>query len=51
VNLKDILFVVDEFFNWLLVAGFSYLLGVSMPDWVKEQFWFLFPKKSSVQAV
>lgn len=51
VNMKDIMFVFDEFFNWMLVAGFSYLFGASTPDWVKEQFRFLFPKKNPVQAV
>ena len=51
VNMKDIMFVFDEFFNWMLVAGFSYLFGASMPDWVKEQFRFLFPKKNPAQAV
>jgi hypothetical protein len=51
VNIKDILFVLDEFFNWVLVAGLSYLLGASTPDWVGEQFRFLFPKKNPVQAV
>lgn len=51
VNMKDIMFVFDEFFNWMLVAGFSYLFGASIPDWVKEQFRFLFPKKNPVQAV
>jgi hypothetical protein len=51
VKMKDILFVFDEFFNWLLVAAFSYLLGASTPDWVKEQFRFLFPKKNPVQVV
>ena len=34
-NMKEIMFVFDEFFNWMLVAGFSYLLVASTPDWVK----------------
>jgi len=28
-------FVVDEFINWLLVPGFTYLLFVSLPEWFK----------------
>lgn len=37
-GIKEFLFVLDEFFNWMLVAGFSYLLGASMPEWIKELF-------------
>jgi len=49
--MKEFLFVFDEFFNWMLVPGFSYLLGASVPDWVKEQSRFLSPKKNPAQAV
>ena len=51
VKMKDILFVFDELFNWVLVPGFSYLLGASTPDWAKEQSRSLFPKTNSVQPV
>ncbi|HEX6271335.1 MAG TPA: hypothetical protein VFZ43_13945 [Anaerolineales bacterium] len=49
-DIKEILFVLDEFFNWLLVAGFSFLLGVSMTDWAKEHLSSLSPSTTSVQA-
>jgi hypothetical protein len=39
-NLKEIIFIIDESANWMLIAGFSFLLFASMPDWVKEQFWY-----------
>jgi hypothetical protein len=32
INFKEIIFVVDEFANWMLVAGFSFLLFASAPD-------------------
>jgi len=51
VNIKEILFVVDEIANWMLVAGFSYLLSASMPNWVKEQFRFLLPRKTSAKVI
>lgn len=47
-HIKEFLFVFDEFFNWVLVVGLSYLLGASIPDWVKEQFSFLSPRTISV---
>jgi hypothetical protein len=47
---KESLFVIDEIANWMLIIGFSYLLSASMPDWVKEQFLFLFPKKNRAQV-
>jgi hypothetical protein len=28
-------FVIDEFINWLLVPGFTYLLVLSFPAWLK----------------
>ncbi len=28
--------VFDEFVNWLLLPGFSYLLTVSFPDWLRQ---------------
>src|SRR5258706_196634 len=46
-GVKEYVFVFDEITNWILVAGLSYLLSISMPDWMKEQFLFL-PKKSSL---
>ncbi|HLF72885.1 MAG TPA: hypothetical protein VI524_00945 [Anaerolineales bacterium] len=33
---KDLWFVIDELFNWMLLSGFSYLLFASAPDWSKE---------------
>ena len=51
VKVKEILFVLDEIFNWSLVSGFSYLLCASAPEWVKEQFPFLRPKRFPVQVV
>lgn len=50
-NMKEIIFVFDEFFNWMLVAGFSYLFGASTPDWVKEPLRILFPKRNPVPVV
>jgi hypothetical protein len=50
-NVKEWLFGIDEFANWMLVAGFSYLLSASVPDWLKAQFQFLFPKKKPVQVI
>jgi hypothetical protein len=29
------IFIIDEFINWLLVPGFTYLLVVSLPEWLK----------------
>ena len=29
-------FIVDEFINWLLVPGFTYLLVASFPDWLRQ---------------
>jgi len=46
VNVKEYLFVIDELANWMLVAGFSYLLAASLPDWAKEQFHFIRPVKA-----
>jgi len=37
-------FVFDEFINWLLVPGFTYLLVVSLPDWMKVDLQKLFGK-------
>ena len=49
-NVKELLFVIDEIANWMLVAGLGYLLSVSMPDWMKEQFLFLLPKQNPIQV-
>jgi len=51
VNTKEFVFIFDETFNWMLVAGLSYLLFASTPDWVREQFRFLFSRRNSVQMV
>src|SRR4030095_7867948 len=45
-NVNEFLFIFDETLNWMLVAGFSYLLFASTPDWFKEQFHFLLQRKS-----
>lgn len=29
-------FIIDEFLNWLLVPGFTYLLVASFPDWLRS---------------
>jgi len=46
VSVKEYLFVSDEFANWMLVVGLSYLLSASLPDWMKEQFHFIRPVKA-----
>lgn len=51
VNVRELLFGIDELANWMLVVGFSYLLCASMPDWLKVQFQFLAPKKKLVQDI
>ena len=50
LSVKELLFVLDELFNWLLVLGLSYLLFASTPGWLKEQFQFLSPKRVPVQT-
>ena len=37
-SVKEFLFVLDETMNWMLVAGFSYLLCASIPDWLRIEF-------------
>jgi len=32
------IFIIDEFINWLLVPGFTYLLVASFPVWLKQDF-------------
>jgi hypothetical protein len=51
VGIREILFVMDEIANWMLFAGFGYLLFASTPGWVKEEFGFLFPKNRLAQVV
>ena len=43
MNVREILFVIDEIINWTLVAGLSYLLCASLPAWAKEQIRFFVP--------
>jgi len=50
-DIKEILFVIDEVANWMLVAGFSYLLAASAPDWTKELFLFFLPGKPHVKMI
>jgi len=50
-NIKEILFIADEIVNWMLLAGFSYLLSVSLPDWVKELFRLRPSRKARVEAI
>jgi hypothetical protein len=33
---QEVLFVIDEFMNWMLVPGFAYLLFASFPNWARE---------------
>ncbi|GAB4445750.1 MAG: hypothetical protein OHK0041_03640 [Anaerolineales bacterium] len=35
-------FLADEFFNWMLLPGFAYLLGASAPDWLRQDVQKLF---------
>jgi hypothetical protein len=37
-------FIIDEFINWLLVSGFTYLLAISSPDWLRQDLQKLFGK-------
>lgn len=37
-------FIIDEFINWLLVPGFTYLLAISSPDWLRQDLQRLFGK-------
>ncbi len=37
-------FIIDEFINWLLVPGLTYLLVASFPDWLKQDLQKLFGK-------
>jgi hypothetical protein len=50
VNVKELLFFIDETANWMLFAGFGYLLSVSVPGWTKEHFRFFLLHKKFVQA-
>jgi hypothetical protein len=45
IPLKDPLnrnFVIDEFINWLLVPGFTYLVAASFPEWLRQDLRKLF---------
>lgn len=35
-GIREMLFVLDELFNWILLGGLSYLLGRSAPGWLGE---------------
>jgi hypothetical protein len=39
--------VLDEVFNWLLFVSLAYLLVSSTPNWLKDQFRSLLPKRST----
>lgn len=41
-------FVIDEFINWLLVPGFTYLLVASFPGWLKFDLQKVFGSNQSV---
>lgn len=47
---KELWFALDEVLNWMLVAGFAYLLFASAPDWLKggRQNISKFPKQQIV---
>jgi hypothetical protein len=49
-SVKEFLFVLDETMNWMLVAGFSYLLCASMPGWVRETLPFVSSKLDVVHT-
>jgi hypothetical protein len=51
VGVKEYVFVIDEIANWMLVVGLTYLLSISMPDWVKEQILFIHQKPMSNDSV
>jgi hypothetical protein len=43
-------FIVDELINWLLVPGFTYLLVVSLPEWLKidlQKMFRIHPQRAS----
>jgi hypothetical protein len=50
-SVKEVLFVLDEIMNWLLVAGFSYLLAASMPGWVRETLSLVSAKRDSRETI
>lgn len=39
-------FIIDEFINWLLVPGFTYLLVASFPEWLKQDLQKLFGRSN-----
>ena len=47
---KEILFVLDELMNWMLVAGLSYLIVISLPGWAIEMLPFASSKLDIVQT-
>jgi hypothetical protein len=50
IPLKDPInrnFIIDEFINWLLVPGFTYLLAASFPEWLKADLQKIFGKAKS----
>lgn len=50
IPLKDPInrnFIIDEFINWLLVPGFTYLLVASFPEWLKADLQKIFGKAKS----
>jgi len=47
-DMTEFIFILDELANWMLVAGFSYLLVASAPDWVRDM--WPFSKKASLQV-
>ena len=50
VSVREVLFVLDEVMNWMLVAGFSYLIAASMPGWVREILSFVSSKRDLLQT-
>jgi hypothetical protein len=49
-GIREILFVLDEVMNWVLVAGFSYLIAASMPGWAREILPFMSSKRDVLQT-
>jgi hypothetical protein len=50
---RNITFVMEEFANWVMLAGFIYLLFSSLPDWFKDYLrrLFSFKKRYKSQSI
>ncbi len=43
-------FIIDEFINWLLVPGFTYLLAASFPAWLRQDLQKIFGTRKQRSA-